>query len=114
MGTVELPFADVKFVAYPLDDDEGLGEDPKPQIALSVMVKEGTLSVSSHISDMVNIMIMAVIGEFESMTYISSIHYVDTIENEENVFNLSQLPQVLDSYLLDFQQKQARKAKARE
>lgn len=116
MGTVTLKFADVKFLAYPktdIDDDEDTYEPPS--LSLTIIVKDGTISVSNHISDMVNIMIMAAIGEYESVKYISAINYIDTLdEGEQNVFPLSKLPLVLDNYLYHQQQKNQRNQRSRE
>jgi hypothetical protein len=115
MGTVELKFSEVQFVAYPIEEeeeDEGAPLPPTyvPRIRLSVLVADG-MPVSSHISDMVHVMIMAVIGEYDSVTHVGSINFVSEFGEDANVnvFILPQLAQVLDTYLYDFEKKQAKK-----
>lgn len=114
MGTVELKFSEIQFVAYPLEeeanDEEGEPPSYVPRMRLSVIVADG-MPVSSHISDMVHVMIMAVVGEYDSITHIASINFVSEFDEEArgNIFPLPQLSQVLDTYLYDFEQKQAKK-----
>lgn len=116
MGTVVLKFADIKFAAYAANEheDEDDDEDAQPGISLNVMVKDGTIPVSAHISDMVNVMVMAAIGEYESVTYIKAINFVDSMEEIDNTFTLTNLPLVLDSYLVTFNKKMERRRREKE
>eukprot|EP01126_Amoeba_proteus_P017739 TRINITY_DN186_c0_g1_i10.p1 TRINITY_DN186_c0_g1~~TRINITY_DN186_c0_g1_i10.p1 ORF type:complete len:149 (-),score=32.95 TRINITY_DN186_c0_g1_i10:268-714(-) len=74
MGSVSLKFSEVKFRAYPAEEEDS--SDSTRRIDLYVQV-EGVLNVSSHVEDMVRVMLMMVIGEYDLERHVKAIHFVD-------------------------------------
>jgi len=95
MGSLLLKYSDVQFVAYqPNDDNE------EKKIRLIICVQKGLINVSGHVEDMVTLMMVAVMGEYDFCTYLGHIQYVNEFEehDKQSIYDLSRLVEIVDSY----------------
>jgi hypothetical protein len=96
MGSLVLKYSDVEFVAYQPNDDSG-----EKKIQLIICVQKGLINVSSHVEDMLTLMMVAVMGEYDFCTYLGHIQYVNEFEDHDkkSIYDLSRLVEVVDSYV---------------
>jgi hypothetical protein len=96
MGSLVLKYSDVEFVAYQPNE-----ESDEKKIKLIIRVQKGLISVSSHVEDMLTLMMVAVMGEYDFCTYLGHIQYVNEFEecDKKSIYDLSRLVEVVDSYV---------------
>jgi len=93
VGSVKLKFSDVECVVH-------RSKSYNNKVNISFRVKEGKLKPTIHIQNMVLILLLDVIGEYDTATKLDKVFFVDEFDEEDKpgVFLITQLASIIDEY----------------